>query len=91
MFSVFLVVPQILLPRPDGGQMNTSVLDLGNHSTTAIDIPSADSTLLLKVCLLVLGLDAENEYVMDISTRPSLHLYMQLCEITSSIHIKKCF
>ncbi|XP_037542039.1 polycystic kidney disease protein 1-like 2 [Nematolebias whitei] len=40
---------EILLPRPNGEQVNTSVLDLGNYSTTAIDIPSADSTLLLKM------------------------------------------
>ncbi|XP_007572505.1 polycystic kidney disease protein 1-like 2 [Poecilia formosa] len=40
---------EILLPRPAGEQVNTSVLDLGNYSTTAIDVPSADSTLLLKM------------------------------------------
>ncbi|XP_043987289.1 polycystic kidney disease protein 1-like 2 [Gambusia affinis] len=40
---------EILLPRPAGEQVNTSVLDLGNSSTTAIDVPSADSTLLLKM------------------------------------------
>ncbi|XP_034430206.1 polycystic kidney disease protein 1-like 2 [Hippoglossus hippoglossus] len=40
---------EILLPRPVGGQVNTSVLDLGNHSTTIIDIPSADTTLVIKM------------------------------------------
>lgn len=29
--------------------MTSSVLDLGNFSTMVIDLPSADSTLLLKV------------------------------------------
>lgn len=41
--------PQILLPRPVGEQVNISVLDLGNYSTTTIDIPVADNTLVLKV------------------------------------------
>lgn len=40
---------QILLPRPVETQVNTAVLDLGNYSTTAIDLPTADSTLVLKV------------------------------------------
>ncbi|CAB1450105.1 unnamed protein product [Pleuronectes platessa] len=40
---------EILLPTPDGSQVNTSVLDLGNYSTTIIEIPSADSTLVLKM------------------------------------------
>ncbi|XP_074514137.1 polycystin-1-like protein 2 [Sebastes fasciatus] len=40
---------KILLPRPVGEQVNTSVLDLGNYSTTVIDIPSADTTLVLKM------------------------------------------
>uniref|UniRef100_A0A3B4YES0 Polycystic kidney disease protein 1-like 2 n=1 Tax=Seriola lalandi dorsalis TaxID=1841481 RepID=A0A3B4YES0_SERLL len=40
---------EILLPRPVGEQVKTSVLDLGNFSTTVIDIPSADSTLVLKM------------------------------------------
>ncbi|KAG7235120.1 hypothetical protein INR49_025225 [Caranx melampygus] len=39
----------ILLPRPVGEQVNTSVLDLGNFSTTIIDVPSEDSTLVLKM------------------------------------------
>ncbi|XP_035860041.1 polycystic kidney disease protein 1-like 2 [Sander lucioperca] len=39
---------KILLPRPVGEQVNTSVLDLGNFSTTSIDIP-ADTTLVLKM------------------------------------------
>ncbi|KAF7216060.1 polycystic kidney disease protein 1-like 2 [Nothobranchius furzeri] len=47
---------EILLPRPAGEQVNTSVLDLRNYSTTAIDVPSADSTLLLKVELMCLHL-----------------------------------
>lgn len=40
---------QILLPRANGTQVNTAVLDLANFSTTVIDLPSGDSTLLLKV------------------------------------------
>ncbi|XP_076603671.1 polycystin-1-like protein 2 [Chaetodon auriga] len=40
---------EILLPRPPGEQVNTSFLDLGNFSTTVIDLPSADTTLLLKM------------------------------------------
>ncbi|KAL7385772.1 hypothetical protein ABVT39_028164 [Epinephelus coioides] len=40
---------KILLPRPVGEQVNTSVLDLGNYSTTIIDIPVADNTLVLKM------------------------------------------
>ncbi|XP_047457946.1 polycystic kidney disease protein 1-like 2 [Mugil cephalus] len=40
---------EILLPTPDGEQVNTSVLDLGNYSTTIIDIPSPDTTLVLKM------------------------------------------
>ncbi|KAM4731296.1 polycystin-1-like protein 2 [Anableps anableps] len=40
---------EILLPRPSGEQVNSSILDLGNFSTTAIEVPSADSTLLLKM------------------------------------------
>ncbi|XP_054909087.1 polycystic kidney disease protein 1-like 2 [Poeciliopsis prolifica] len=40
---------EILLPRPIGEQVNTSVLDLGNYSTIAIDVPSDDSSLLLKM------------------------------------------
>ncbi|XP_078118997.1 polycystin-1-like protein 2 [Sander vitreus] len=39
---------KILLPRPVGEQVNTSVLDLGNFSTTSINIP-ADTTLVLKM------------------------------------------
>ncbi|XP_034741970.1 polycystic kidney disease protein 1-like 2 [Etheostoma cragini] len=39
---------KILLPRPVGEQVNTSVLDLRNFSTTSIDIP-ADTTLVLKM------------------------------------------
>ncbi|XP_062258132.1 polycystin-1-like protein 2 [Platichthys flesus] len=40
---------EIMLPTPVGGQVNTSVLDLGNYSTMIIDIPSADSTLVIKM------------------------------------------
>lgn len=40
---------QILLPKPVGEQVNISILDLGNYSTTIIDVPSADDVLLLKV------------------------------------------
>ncbi|XP_049449240.1 polycystic kidney disease protein 1-like 2 [Epinephelus fuscoguttatus] len=40
---------KILLPRPVGEQVNISVLDLGNYSTTTIDIPVADNTLVLKM------------------------------------------
>ncbi|KAK1903165.1 Polycystic kidney disease protein 1-like 2, partial [Dissostichus eleginoides] len=39
----------ILLPRPVGEQVNTSFLDLGNFSTTIIEVASADSTLVLKM------------------------------------------
>lgn len=48
-FSWIFPGPQILLPRSAGEQVNTSFLDLGNFSTTAINISSADSTLVLKV------------------------------------------
>ncbi|XP_061578916.1 polycystin-1-like protein 2 [Cololabis saira] len=40
---------EILLPRVIGGQVNSSVLDLGNYSTTIINIPSNDSTVILKM------------------------------------------
>ncbi|XP_033990476.1 polycystic kidney disease protein 1-like 2 [Trematomus bernacchii] len=40
---------KILLPRPVGEQVNTSFLDLGNFSTTIIEVASADSTLVLKM------------------------------------------
>lgn len=43
------VCAQILLPRPAGEQVNVSVLNLANFSTTAIDVPSADDSLVLKV------------------------------------------
>ncbi|KAM7380789.1 hypothetical protein PAMP_004062 [Pampus punctatissimus] len=46
---------EILLPRPVGEQVNTSVLNLRNYSTTNIDIPSADTTLVLKVQYEVLS------------------------------------
>ncbi|KAK2906286.1 hypothetical protein Q8A73_010229 [Channa argus] len=40
---------EILLPRPAGDNVNISVLDLGNYSTTFIDVPSTDNMLLLKM------------------------------------------
>ncbi|XP_041858595.1 polycystic kidney disease protein 1-like 2 [Melanotaenia boesemani] len=40
---------EVLLPRPSEQQVNTSVLDLGNFSTTVIVVPSADTTLVLKM------------------------------------------
>nr|XP_057945528.1 polycystin-1-like protein 2 isoform X3 [Doryrhamphus excisus] len=39
---------EILLPRPDVGQENSTVLDLANFSTLLIDVPSSDVTLVLK-------------------------------------------
>lgn len=39
---------QILLPRLDSGQENSTVLDLANFSTLIIDVPSPDVTLVLK-------------------------------------------
>ncbi|XP_034417690.1 polycystic kidney disease protein 1-like 2 [Cyclopterus lumpus] len=40
---------KILMPRPVGEQVNTSFLDLGNYSTTAINVPSGNTTLVLKM------------------------------------------
>ncbi|XP_029354326.1 polycystic kidney disease protein 1-like 2 [Echeneis naucrates] len=40
---------EILLPRVDVGQENSTVLDLTNFSTLIIDIPSPDVTLVLKM------------------------------------------
>ncbi|KAM4630467.1 polycystin-1-like protein 2 [Polymixia lowei] len=40
---------EILLPRLDGGQENSTVLDLGNFSTLIIHVPSPDVTLVLKL------------------------------------------
>ncbi|XP_068592767.1 polycystin-1-like protein 2 [Cebidichthys violaceus] len=40
---------KILIPRPAGEQVNTSFLDLGKYSTTVINVPSADTTLVLKM------------------------------------------
>lgn len=40
---------QILLPRLEGGQVNSTILDLGNYSTLMIDVPSPDITLVLKM------------------------------------------
>ncbi|XP_068186396.1 polycystin-1-like protein 2 [Antennarius striatus] len=40
---------EILLPRPVGEEVKTSLLDLGNYSTTIIDLSSANTTLILKM------------------------------------------
>ncbi|XP_041634961.1 polycystic kidney disease protein 1-like 2 [Cheilinus undulatus] len=40
---------EILLPRLDVGQENSTVLDLANFSTLVIDVPSPDVTLVLKM------------------------------------------
>ncbi|XP_063356334.1 polycystin-1-like protein 2 [Pelmatolapia mariae] len=40
---------QVVFPRFAGEQVNTTILDLGNFSTTVINIPSANSTLVLKM------------------------------------------
>uniref|UniRef100_A0AAZ3QXC4 Polycystic kidney disease 1 like 2a n=1 Tax=Oncorhynchus tshawytscha TaxID=74940 RepID=A0AAZ3QXC4_ONCTS len=40
---------QILLPRLEGGQVNSTILELGNYSTLMIDVPSPDITLVLKM------------------------------------------
>ncbi|XP_039983123.1 polycystic kidney disease protein 1-like 2 [Xiphias gladius] len=40
---------EILLPRLDVGQENSTVLDLANFSTLIIDVPSPDVTLVLKM------------------------------------------
>ncbi|CAG5856045.1 unnamed protein product [Menidia menidia] len=40
---------EILLPRLDTGQENSTVIDLANFSTLMIDIPSPDVTLVLKM------------------------------------------
>uniref|UniRef100_A0A3Q1CIZ1 Polycystic kidney disease 1 like 2a n=1 Tax=Amphiprion ocellaris TaxID=80972 RepID=A0A3Q1CIZ1_AMPOC len=40
---------EILLPRLDVGQENSTLLDLANFSTLIIDIPSPDVTLVLKM------------------------------------------
>ncbi|XP_034536196.1 polycystic kidney disease protein 1-like 2 [Notolabrus celidotus] len=40
---------EILLPRLDVGQQNSTVLDLANFSTLIIDVPSPDVTLVLKM------------------------------------------
>lgn len=42
------------MPRPSGARVTSSVLDLGNYSTMVIDLPSADSTVLLKVNKIIL-------------------------------------
>ncbi|XP_071754722.2 polycystin-1-like protein 2 [Centroberyx gerrardi] len=40
---------EVLLPRPVGEQVNNSVLDLRNYSTMVINVPSPDTTLVLKM------------------------------------------
>ncbi|XP_032371632.1 polycystic kidney disease protein 1-like 2 [Etheostoma spectabile] len=40
---------EILLPRHDVGQENSTVLDLANFSTLIINVPSPDVTLVLKI------------------------------------------
>ncbi|XP_064867230.1 polycystin-1-like protein 2 [Oncorhynchus nerka] len=40
---------EILLPRLEGGQLNSTILELGNYSTLIIDVPSPDITLVLKM------------------------------------------
>uniref|UniRef100_A0A3P9A4W2 Polycystic kidney disease 1 like 2a n=1 Tax=Esox lucius TaxID=8010 RepID=A0A3P9A4W2_ESOLU len=40
---------QIFLPRLEEGQVNSTILDLGNYSTLMIDVPSPDVTLVLKM------------------------------------------
>ncbi|XP_061669953.1 polycystin-1-like protein 2 isoform X2 [Syngnathoides biaculeatus] len=40
---------EIILPRLDIGQENSTVLDLANFSTLMIDVPSPDVTLVLKM------------------------------------------
>lgn len=47
-WCIFLLF-QILLPRLDVGQENSTVLDLANFSTLIIDVPSPDVTLVLKM------------------------------------------
>ncbi|KAK7879849.1 hypothetical protein WMY93_033484 [Mugilogobius chulae] len=39
----------IFLPNPVGNQINTTVLDLSNYSTTAIQLPPAHNVLVLKM------------------------------------------
>eukprot|EP00063_Salmo_salar_P007506 XP_013982341.1 PREDICTED: polycystic kidney disease protein 1-like 2 [Salmo salar] len=39
----------IFLPRPEGGQANSTILYLGNYSTLMVDVPSPDVTLVLKI------------------------------------------
>lgn len=46
---VFFLNFQILLPRLDVGQENSTVLDLANFSTLIIDVPSPVVTLVLKM------------------------------------------
>ncbi|XP_029980234.1 polycystic kidney disease protein 1-like 2 [Sphaeramia orbicularis] len=40
---------EILLPSPTGQQVNTSVLDLRNYSTSTVHVPSDDITLVIKM------------------------------------------
>lgn len=49
MSGFYFVDFQILLPRLNVGQQNSTVLDLANFSTLVIDIPSPEVTLVLKM------------------------------------------
>ncbi|XP_008278370.1 polycystic kidney disease protein 1-like 2 [Stegastes partitus] len=40
---------EIILPRPAREQVKTTVMFLGNYSTTVIDVPSGNTTLVLKM------------------------------------------
>uniref|UniRef100_A0A3B5LZZ0 Polycystic kidney disease 1 like 2a n=1 Tax=Xiphophorus couchianus TaxID=32473 RepID=A0A3B5LZZ0_9TELE len=46
---IYILGFQILLPRLDVGEQNSTVLDLANFSTLMIDIPSPKVTLVLKL------------------------------------------
>lgn len=46
---IYILGFQILLPRLDVGEQNSTVLDLANFSTLMIDIPSPEVTLVLKL------------------------------------------
>ena len=43
------VASQILLPRLDGEQVNSTILNLSNYSTLKINVPSPDVTLVLRM------------------------------------------
>ncbi|KAL4613536.1 polycystic kidney disease protein 1-like 2 [Arapaima gigas] len=40
---------EIFLPRPNATQVNTTLLDLGNFSTVAVDVSTANTSLVLKL------------------------------------------